>query len=154
MAAGALVSMPLTGHILDGRSSAAVTRVATLLFCLMLPLPLLATSPIMLAAILFVFGASNGAMDVAMNAHGVAVERTLVEADHVLAPRRLERRRLRLLRAWSRSPLRRESTRGWRAWSSVSRSGCPRSGSPAGWGAHRPSPRREAGSRCPLAPCS
>src|SRR6185295_2739856 len=40
MAAGALVSMPLTGHILDGRSSASVTRVATLLFCLTLPLPL------------------------------------------------------------------------------------------------------------------
>jgi predicted MFS family arabinose efflux permease len=77
MAAGALVSMPLTGHILDRRSSASVTRAATLLFCLMLPLPLLATSPIMLGAILFVFGASNGAMDVAMNAHGVAVERVL-----------------------------------------------------------------------------
>jgi predicted MFS family arabinose efflux permease len=77
MAAGALVSMPLTGHVLDSRSSAAVTRAATLTFCLMLPLPLLATSPSILGAILFVFGASNGAMDVAMNAHGVAVEREL-----------------------------------------------------------------------------
>jgi predicted MFS family arabinose efflux permease len=77
MAAGALVSMPLTGHILDRRSSASVTRAATLIFCLMLPLPLLATSPYMLGAILFVFGASNGAMDVSMNAHGVAVEREL-----------------------------------------------------------------------------
>ena len=77
MAAGALVSMPLTGHILDGRSSASVTRAATLIFCLMLPLPLLATSPTVLAATLFVFGASGGAMDVAMNAHGVAVEREL-----------------------------------------------------------------------------
>src|SRR5882724_1765457 len=77
MAAGALVSMPLTGHILDGRSSASVTRVAALIFCLTLPLPLLATSPYMLGAILFVFGASNGAMDVSMNAHGVAVERRL-----------------------------------------------------------------------------
>ncbi len=77
MAAGALVSMPLTGHILDRRSSASVTRAATLSFCLMLPLPLLATSPYMLGAILFVFGASNGAMDVSMNAHGVAVEREL-----------------------------------------------------------------------------
>ncbi len=77
MAAGALISMPLTGHILDSRSSASVTRVATLIFCLMLPLPLLATSPYMLAATLFVFGASGGAMDVAMNAHGVAVEREL-----------------------------------------------------------------------------
>jgi predicted MFS family arabinose efflux permease len=77
MAAGALVSMPVTGHILDRRSSASVTRAATLIFCLLLPLPLLATSPYMLAAILFVFGACNGAMDVAMNAHGVAVEREL-----------------------------------------------------------------------------
>ena len=43
----------------------------------MLPLPLLATSPYMLAAILFVFGASNGAMDVSMNAHGVAIQEQL-----------------------------------------------------------------------------
>ncbi len=35
---------------------------------------------IMLAALLFVFGASGGAMDVAMNAHGVAVERVLVRS--------------------------------------------------------------------------
>jgi predicted MFS family arabinose efflux permease len=79
MALGAFVSMPLTGHILDRRPSASVTRAATLVFCLMLPLPLLATSPYMLGAILFVFGASNGAMDVSMNAHGVAVERTLTK---------------------------------------------------------------------------
>jgi predicted MFS family arabinose efflux permease len=77
MAAGALVSMPLTGHVLDRRASGALTRAATLAYCLLLPLPLLATSPAMLAAILFVFGACNGAMDVAMNAHGVAVERAL-----------------------------------------------------------------------------
>lgn len=77
MAAGALVSMPLTGHILDSRSSASLTRATTLVFCLMLPLPLLATGPYLLGAILFVFGASNGAMDVSMNAHGVAVEREL-----------------------------------------------------------------------------
>jgi MFS family permease len=77
MAAGALVSMPLTGQILDRRSSGSVTRAAALLFCLMLPLPLLATSAPMLGAILFVFGAVNGAMDVSMNAHGVAVEREL-----------------------------------------------------------------------------
>ena len=77
MAAGALVSMPLTGQILDRRSSGSVTRTAALVYCLMLPLPLLATSPYMLGAILFVFGAANGAMDVSMNAHGVAVEREL-----------------------------------------------------------------------------
>ncbi len=77
MAAGALVSMPLTGHILDRLPSASVVRWTALAFCLMLPLPLLATSPYMLAAILFVFGASNGAMDVAMNAHGVGIQESL-----------------------------------------------------------------------------
>ena len=77
MAAGALVSMPLTGHILDRVPSASVVLWTALVFCLMLPLPLLATSPYMLAAILFVFGASNGAMDVAMNAHGVGIQESL-----------------------------------------------------------------------------
>ena len=77
MAAGAVVSMPLTGLILDRRPSASVVRWASLVFCLLLPLPLLATGPYMLAAILFVFGASNGVMDVAMNAHGVAVQEKL-----------------------------------------------------------------------------
>ena len=79
MAAGALVSMPVTGHIVDRRSSASVTRWTTLLFCLLLPLPLLATSPYALGAILFVFGAANGAMDVAMNAHGVAIQDRLAK---------------------------------------------------------------------------
>jgi predicted MFS family arabinose efflux permease len=77
MALGALISMPITGHVVDRRSSASVTRAATLVFCLMLPLPLLATSPLMLAGILFVFGASTGVMDVAMNAHGVAIQSRL-----------------------------------------------------------------------------
>jgi predicted MFS family arabinose efflux permease len=74
IAAGALVSMPLTGHFLDRLPSASLTRWTTLVFCLMLPLPLLATSPYMLGALLFVFGASTGAMDVSMNAHGVAIQ--------------------------------------------------------------------------------
>ena len=77
MAAGALVAMPLTGQVLNRVSSATVTRIATLLYCLLLPLPLIAPNPVALGAILFVFGAVNGSMDVAMNAHGVAVERDL-----------------------------------------------------------------------------
>ena len=77
MAAGAVVSMPLTGLILDRRPSASVVRWSALVFCLLLPLPLLATGPLILAPILFVFGASNGVMDVAMNAHGVAVQEDL-----------------------------------------------------------------------------
>ena len=46
MAAGALIAMPLTGQILDRRSSAGVARVAALLFCLLLPLPLIAPNAI------------------------------------------------------------------------------------------------------------
>jgi hypothetical protein len=77
MAAGALLAMPLTGQVLARRSSASVTRAAALVYCLLLPLPVLAPSPWALGALLLVFGAANGAMDVAMNAHGVAVERDL-----------------------------------------------------------------------------
>jgi MFS family permease len=77
LAAGALVSMPLTGHLIDHRPTATLTRWTTLVFCLMPALPLLATGPYTLGAILFVFGASNGAMDVAMNAHGVSIQQEL-----------------------------------------------------------------------------
>jgi predicted MFS family arabinose efflux permease len=77
MASGAMIAMPLTGHVLDRRSSAAVTRTAALVYLPLLALPLFASSPVLLGAALVLFGAANGAMDVAMNAHGVAVERTL-----------------------------------------------------------------------------
>jgi predicted MFS family arabinose efflux permease len=77
MASGAMIAMPLTGHVLDRRSSAAVTRTAALVYLPLLALPLFAPSPVLLGAALVLFGAANGAMDVAMNAHGVAVERTL-----------------------------------------------------------------------------
>jgi predicted MFS family arabinose efflux permease len=77
MATGALIAMPLTGQILDRRSSAVVTRVAALLYLPLMSLVLNAPSPALLGLALIVFGAGNGAMDVAMNAHGVAVERTL-----------------------------------------------------------------------------
>jgi predicted MFS family arabinose efflux permease len=75
MATGALIAMPLTGQILDRRSSAVVTRVAALLYLPLLSLVLNAPSPVLLGLALVVFGAANGSMDVAMNAHGVAVER-------------------------------------------------------------------------------
>ena len=77
MAAGAFVAMPLTGHVLDRRASARVLRLAAIVYPPLLLLPLGASGPVLLAAALVVFGAGNGAMDVSMNAHGVAVERTL-----------------------------------------------------------------------------
>ena len=77
MAAGAFVAMPLTGHVLERRSSARVLRLAAFVYPPLLLLPLGATGPALLAGALVVFGAGNGAMDVSMNAHGVAVERAL-----------------------------------------------------------------------------
>ena len=77
MAAGAFVAMPLTGHVLERRASAQVLRLAALVYPPLLLLPLGAPGPMLLAAGLVVFGAGNGAMDVSMNAHGVAVERAL-----------------------------------------------------------------------------
>jgi fucose permease len=77
MAAGAFVAMPLTGQVLDRHSSARVLKVAGRAYPVFLLLPLAAPDPVPLAAALVVFGAANGSMDVAMNAHGVAVERSL-----------------------------------------------------------------------------
>ena len=77
MAIGAMIAMPLTGQVLDRRSSATVTRTAALVYLPLLALPLFAPTPVLLGLALVLFGAANGAMDVSMNAHGVAVERTL-----------------------------------------------------------------------------
>jgi predicted MFS family arabinose efflux permease len=74
MAAGAFVAMPLTGQVLDRHASSRVLRLAALVCPPLLLLPLGASGPVLLAAALVVFGAGNGAMDVSMNAHGVAVE--------------------------------------------------------------------------------
>jgi hypothetical protein len=79
MAVGSLIAMPLAGHIINRRPSAQVVRAAAFVACLCLPLPLLAGTPVVLGAMLLVFGAFNGSMDVSMNAHGVAVERELAK---------------------------------------------------------------------------
>lgn len=77
VAAGALVSMPLTGTLVARFGSRAVTVTSSLLFCPLVALPVNAPSFAWLAGLLGVFGAANGAMDVAMNAHAVTVERKL-----------------------------------------------------------------------------
>ncbi len=75
IAVGALVSLTLSGWLIKRFSSRTVTRVATMIFCLALPLPILAPNFILLIIALAIFGLGNGAMDVAMNAQGVAVEK-------------------------------------------------------------------------------
>jgi MFS family permease len=77
MAVGALIAMPLGGAAIARLGSATVLRVTTVTWFLSFPLPVLAPSFPLLVAGLFLFGAANGVMDVAMNAHGVLVERRL-----------------------------------------------------------------------------
>jgi predicted MFS family arabinose efflux permease len=75
MTLGAVIAMPLVGHVLDRRPSRSVVRAAAIAFPIALAFPLLARTPVVLAALLFVFGLANGTFDVAQNAHGAALER-------------------------------------------------------------------------------
>ena len=77
LAVGALLSMPPTGRWIARYGSAAVTRFFALLLCAALPLPFLAGNLAALFVALALLGLGNGAMDVAMNAQGVAVEHSL-----------------------------------------------------------------------------
>jgi fucose permease len=75
MTLGALIAMPIAGQLLDRRPSRAIVRGAIAVYPLTLAFPLLARTPLVLAALLFVVGAANGFLDISMNAHGAAIER-------------------------------------------------------------------------------
>jgi predicted MFS family arabinose efflux permease len=77
IAAGALVAMPLAGMLIPRYGSAAVTRVSAAILCACLPPVVAAPNFGLLVAALAAFGAAGAAMDVAMNAQAVAVERTV-----------------------------------------------------------------------------
>ncbi|HET8765114.1 MAG TPA: MFS transporter [Rhodanobacter sp.] len=72
---GSMVSMPLVGLLTHHFGSRRMIVAGGMLACLALPLLALASSAAALAAALAYFGASFGALDVAMNAHAVEVER-------------------------------------------------------------------------------
>jgi len=74
MAVGAMCALPFAGALTQRFGSRAATMVCALGFCLMLPLPVLAPSALWTAAALFVFGALNATLDVAMNAQGAELE--------------------------------------------------------------------------------
>src|SRR4029079_10737456 len=75
MALGSLAAMPLTGPLIARFASALVTRIATPVLFVAFPLALLAPSLGLFLPAALLFGAVNGVMDVAVNAHGVTVER-------------------------------------------------------------------------------
>jgi MFS family permease len=67
--------MPLTGIFINKYGSRIVITVSALLMALFLPLLLLVSSVYLMAALLFLFGAAVGSVDVAMNAQGVQVQK-------------------------------------------------------------------------------
>ena len=77
MSIGVIVALPIMGQAIVRLGSVRSTRFTAVFCLLMLLLPLIAFEPWLLPLALIAFGASSGAMDVSMNAHGVAVERGL-----------------------------------------------------------------------------
>src|SRR5450755_3863975 len=76
LGAGSIVAMPLAANLCARFSSKPVVLSGGVGLALILPLLSIVSSPILLGAALFVFGASLGSLDVAMNLHAVDVERT------------------------------------------------------------------------------
>ncbi|GAA2436679.1 MFS transporter [Streptomyces macrosporus] len=74
-AIGASLAMPLAGRIVHRHGTKAAVRALLILWCASLALPALSPHVAVLCAALFVFGATAGTADVAMNAQGVEVER-------------------------------------------------------------------------------
>lgn len=74
LGAGAMVMMPTSGWLVTRFGSRIVIACAALVLALALPLLLTLSSTGAMAVTLFIFGAGVGAIDVAMNAHGVQVQ--------------------------------------------------------------------------------
>ncbi|MEP2782827.1 MAG: MFS transporter [Pseudoruegeria sp.] len=71
---GSIIAMPITGAVAARRGARAMVILGGLGLILMLPILTLAGSPASLGTGLFLFGASLGTIDVAMNVHGAEVE--------------------------------------------------------------------------------
>lgn len=76
-AVGSVLSIPLTGILVNRYGSKRVTAVSMIGFCFALVPLALATNAVALGMTLVLFGALSGMMDVAMNAQGVEVEKRL-----------------------------------------------------------------------------
>jgi MFS family permease len=75
LAIGALIAMPLTGGLIARHGSRTLTAATVALLGLGMPLIAFADSFVWLCLAFLFYGASTGALDVSMNAQGIAVER-------------------------------------------------------------------------------
>ena len=74
---GAMIAMPFSGRLAHRHPFRTLVPATIGLFCASLVLPALPTSLAVLCVVLLVVGASAGIADMAMNAHGVLVEREI-----------------------------------------------------------------------------
>lgn len=72
---GSLLAMPLTGSLAARFGCRKVVLWSALVVCLAMPGLALAPTPLLLGLVLFIFGASLGTLDVAMNVQAVIVEK-------------------------------------------------------------------------------
>lgn len=79
LGAGSIVAMPVAANLCARFGSKPVVLSGGVGLAIVLPLLSMASSPITLGTALFVFGASLGSLDVAMNLHAVDVERASEE---------------------------------------------------------------------------
>ncbi|MFC1403981.1 MULTISPECIES: MFS transporter [Streptacidiphilus] len=74
---GAFVAMPMASRLAHRLGGRRTVRLLIALWCVLLPLPVLAPSPPFLFGAFLLFGAGAGISDVVMNAHAVSVEHRL-----------------------------------------------------------------------------
>src|SRR4051794_131841 len=72
-----ILVLPLAGQAVVRHGSARMTWLGAIACALAVNLVVLAPHPLLVAAALFVVGGSSATMDVAMNSHGVGVEKRL-----------------------------------------------------------------------------
>ena len=71
---GSIIAMPLTGFVAARQGPRSMVLLGGFGLIIFLPTLTIAETPFILGSFLFLFGASLGTIDVAMNIHGVAVE--------------------------------------------------------------------------------
>lgn len=72
---GAIITMPITGHLIEHYGSRRVVRVTTVVYVLMVALLAQASNLFFLILFAGMYGAAKGAIDVAINAQAVTVEK-------------------------------------------------------------------------------
>ena len=88
LAAGSVAALLLVGGVISRFGSRVVTMATVTTFCALLPLIIVAPSLPLLVVVVILFGACNGALDVAMNAQASVIEarynRPIMSSFHAL----------------------------------------------------------------------